>query len=214
MIIPEVELLKLIEALLKYVELDFNNATDEQNTFLYRVFKDNNIGRYNFFEQAKDIFLRDKGHPRKIETRIMFDAQRAQLPTIHISLPGESTENNGIGMDEGYQEHFYDENTRTISYTRGFNAQYSCIVTSDNALEVLTVYYVLKNILIAATDNAEFRGLRNVQIGGNDLQINSDIVPPHIFTRGINISVFYEQTIPSLRKDEIVEINKILMKNC
>lgn len=211
-IIPEIKILEIIETSLKVIETNYNETLDKEKTLLYRIFGLNQTGKYNFYEQAKDIFLRDNNHPRKIETRMMFDAQRANLPTIHISMPSESNGEDGIGVDEGYQESIVDNENKTITktYTRVFDAQYNAIITSDNSLEVLCIYHLLKSTLIGIFDNIEFQGIRNPKLSGQDLQINSDIVPPHIFTRGIGIHCFYEQTVPSLQKEDFIKGFKVL----
>ncbi|HNQ20662.1 MAG TPA: hypothetical protein PKI46_06345, partial [Bacteroidales bacterium] len=167
---------------------------------------------FNFFEQAQDIFLRGNEHPRKIAVRMMFDAQRANLPTIHISMPSESNGSDGLGVDEGYQEDIVDTENREVikTYTRMFDTQYNCIITSDNSTEVLCIYHLIKSVLIGIFDSIEFSGIRNPKLSGQDLQINSDIVPPHIFTRGIGISCSYEQTVPSIQKEKFINTFKLL----
>jgi hypothetical protein len=211
-IIPEITLFKILETIIKFIEIDFNNTTDENKTMLFKIFGDNQVGKFNFYEQAKDIFLRDNAHPRQIAVRMMFDAQRANLPTIHISLPSESPGADGIGVDEGYQENDVDTENRTVNktYTRMFDTQYNCIISSDNSTEVLLIYHLLKSMLIGIFDTMEFSGLRNPKLSGQDLQINSDIVPPHIFTRGVGISCSYEQTVSNVQQEKFIETFKLI----
>lgn len=211
-IIPEIKIIEIIETALKVVEVDFTSKLDENETILYQIYGNNQRGKYNFYEQAKDIFLRGNEHPRKIETRMMFDAQRAHLPTIHISMPSESHGSDGIGIDEGYQEYHINNVNKTFNktYTRMFDAQYNAIITSDNSFEVLCIYHLLKSLLIGIFDTIEFTGIRNPKLSGQDLQINSDIVPPHIFIRGVGINCSYEQTVPSIQEESFVNSFKLL----
>ena len=211
-LIPEIKILEIIETALKVVEVDFNGTVDETQTILYRVFGGNQIGKFNFYEQAKEVFLRGNEHPRKIQTRMMFDAQRASLPTIHISMPSESHGSDGIGVDEGYEENFVDSQKGTVNktYTRMFDAQYNCIITSDNSLEVLCVYHMVKAVLIGIFDNIEFQGIRNPKLSGQDLQLNSDLVPPHIFVRGVGINCSYEQSVPAIQTESFINSFQIL----
>lgn len=209
-LIPEIKILEIIETAIKTVQIDFQENTDEKQSMLYFILGENTQGKYNFFEQAKDIFFRDNGHPRQIETRMMFDAQRAHLPTIHITMPSENAANDGIGVDEGYQESEINNGKITKTYTRGFETQYNAIITSDNSLEVLCIYHVLKSLLIGIFDTIEFNGIRNMKLSGQDLRIDSDSVPAHIFTRGIGINCFYEQTVPAVQKETFINSFKIL----
>lgn len=215
-IIPETKILELIEIALLVVEEDYKKTTDKTKTFLYRIFGNNQIGKYNFLKESVDIFTRTNEHPRKIETRMMFDAKRASLPTIHITMPQENNANegNGIGVDEGYQESIEDLENKTINktYTRAFDVQYNAVITSDNSLEVLCIYHLLKSALIGMFNHIEFQGIRNVKLSGQDLQINSEMVPPNIFIRGIGISCFYEQTVPIFQEEQFV--NAFKLKYC
>jgi len=211
-LIPEIKVLEIIETALKVVEVDYKSHLIEAETILYQLFGSNQYGKYNFLEQSKDIFLRDNDHPRKIETRLMFDAKRAALPTIHISMPQESTGADGIGVDEGYQEDIVSTDSKTFhkTYTRMFDVQYNCIITSDNSLEVLCIYHLLKSVLIGIFDSIEFNGIRNPKLSGQDLQINSELVPPHLFIRGIGINFCYEQTVPAIQEESFIKSFRVL----
>ena len=214
--IPEIKIVEVIEVALKTVEYDFNNEVDEKNTLLYRIFGENQTGKFNFFNEAKDLFLRGNEHPRKIETRMMFDAQRANLPTVHISMPSDSPGADGIGVDEGYQENLSDQHKQEITtvYTRMFDATYHAIITSDNSLEVLLIYHLLRSILIGIFDQMEFAGIRNPKLSGQDLNIQGDLVPPHIFARGIGINCSYEITVPSINKAKFVKSFNLTYSMC
>lgn len=216
--IPEVEIKKIIDSILLLIEQDYNaNSSNEQKSILYKLFGTNKVERYEFFNEAKNIFLRNNSHPRKIESRLMFDAQRASLPTIHISMPSEQNGENGIGVDEGYVSPTLDLTTNKyeIIYTRAYQTTYNCIITSDNSLEVLTIYHLVKAMLISIIDSIELNGIRNIQLSGQDLQIQTDMIPGHIFSRGIGINCFYEQEIPKYQKENIVNNFRLLWtKDC
>jgi len=56
-LIPEIKIIEIIETALKVIEIDFNeNVVDEKESLLYKIFGENQRGKYNFFEQAKDVF--------------------------------------------------------------------------------------------------------------------------------------------------------------
>lgn len=209
-LIPEVKILEIFETVLKAVEVDFHQEVDESNTLLYKIFGTNQINKFNFYEQAKDIFLRQNDHPRKIGVRMMFDSSRAHLPTVHITMPSETPSADGIGVDEGYQDDIVDFNRLELyrTYTRAFDSTYNCIITSDNATEVLCIYHLVKSMLISIFDTIEFSGIRNIKLSGQDLQINSDLVPTNLFVRGVGINCMYEQTVPAIQKEYFIKMFK------
>lgn len=210
-LIPEIKVNEILRTILKIVQIDFQESLDEKESILYKIFGDNRIEKFTFFDQAKDIFLRDNSHPRKIETRLLFDAQRASLPTIHTTMPSESPGPDGIGVDEGYEKQIVNNKTKYVqkTYTRSFETKYHLMITSDNSLEVILIYHFLKNMLISVFDHIEFSGIRNLKISGMDLQINSDMVPTHIFVRGVEISFFYESDSPNFQKEFLLEKFKL-----
>lgn len=206
-IIPEIKVNEILRTILKIVEVDFHESLDEKDSILYKIFGDNRVEKFGFFSQAKDIFLRDESHPRKIETRLLFDAQRASLPTIHTTMPSESPGADGIGIDEGYNENIVDKDSKQLTkvYNRSFETRYHLMITSDNSLEVILIYHLMKNMLISIFDHIEFEGIRNMKLSGMDLQINSDMVPSNIFVRGVEISFFYESQVPSFQRETLLK---------
>lgn len=211
-LIPEVKILEIIDIAIKTVEIDYYSTIDTKSTLLYKIFGGNKIGKFDFFEQAKDIFLRSVDHPRKIATRMLFDTSRAGLPTIHVTMPAENASSDGIGIDEGYVDSELDTVHKKVitTYTRGFDTTYNCIITSDNATEVLCIYHLLKSMLISIFDTIEFSGIRNVKLSGQDLQINSELVPINLYSRGIGISCLYEQSVPKVQKDDLIKSVEVL----
>lgn len=206
LVIPEIKIIEIIDVILAVVADDYNSTTDKNRTLLYQLFGDTQIGKYNFYKEAVDIFTRGTEHQRRIQTRMMFDAQRAHLPTIHITMPSEQPNGDGIGFDQGYIEDTIDNENRTVTpmFTRMFDTNYHAVITSDNALEVICIYHVIKGLLISTFSNIEFNGIRNPKFSGQDLQIQMDNMPPHIFVRGLGISCSYETTVPSFDKEKFI----------
>jgi len=200
MILPEFVLFNLIKAAFSSLKTEYTTATDKTTTLLYYMFHGNTFEKFDYYEQAVDLFTRAKSHPRCVETRLFFDASRAEMPTVHLSLPGENSGEDGIGMDEGYEAPVYDDTNQTFRpvYTRLFNASYNLIITSDNTFEVLVIYHALRAMLISMMDYISMNGLINVRLGGQDLQINSELVPVGIFFRAITVELKYEVSVPKL----------------
>lgn len=209
--IPEIILFDVLKLILNTVRVDLKETREEKETIFYKLFygtKFPDIG-LDFYSNAKEIFLRDKSHPRYLDIRLFFNADRAAIPTIHINLPSESDAGGGLGVDEGYNGTNYNqlENSISQNHTRAFNTIYNIIVTSDNSDEVLIIYHALRAFLISMMDILDLNGLRNPKLGGSDLQFNPELVPANIFIRNISLNCFYEITVPSIIKQKI--INKI-----
>jgi hypothetical protein len=206
--IPEILLFNIIKAILQTIREDLANNIDEKNTLFYKLFYGTKFNDINldFYANAKDIFSRDKSHPRYLDLRMFFNADRAEIPTIHLNLPSESDIGGGIGVDAGYNGTNYDPINKTIfqNHTRSFNSVYNIIITSDNSDEVLIIYHALKAFMVSMLDIIDLNGLRNPKLGGADLQINPELIPPHVFIRAISLNCFYELTVPSLIKEKII----------
>jgi len=212
--IPEILLYNVIDTILKTIRRDLLDNVEEKNTIFYKLFYGTKFENLNldFYSNAKDIFSRDKSHPRFLDLRMFFNADRANIPTIHLNLPSESDIGGGIGVDEGYNGTNYDPISQTISqnHTRAFNTVYNIIITSDNSDEVIIIYHALRAFMISMLDIIDLNGLKNPKLGGADLQINPELIPPHIFIRAISLNCFYELTIPSLIKEKIIRRIEIL----
>lgn len=206
-LLPEIKLKKILDYLLDQVRNDYyNNSSNEQKSFLYRVFSsDNNIDNYNFFTQAKAILLRGNDNQRKLETRIFFDRSRAHIPTIHINLPSESPQGDSLGFGIGNTPPIFDDNDQTYSHMlqRSFDTKYNITVTSDNTFEVIVIYTLLKAILISQVDIIEMNGLRNPKISGRDLMVMDQITPP-LFMRILVLDFMYEFDVPELKLNPII----------
>lgn len=218
-LIPEDRIFYFLKFCVNIISQDLKECTDERNSVLYRLYSTTNtsikgIEEIDWYKQAKELFLRDYSHPRKIQTRMHFDASIASAPTIHINLPGEQTVNNGIGVDKGYQLGTYDENNNfQHTHTRGFQSNFNIIITSDNEIEVLILYHTLRACLISALDYLDINGLRDGKLSGGDLQFNPELVPPHLFIRYIGLNFFYEVDVPSLLRDKLSEFSKVYFRS-
>jgi hypothetical protein len=206
MVVPEIILKKIIDALLVATVSDFNAQSNEQNSFLFRVFYGNVIGTYDYYTQAKALMLNAADSPRSIQTRIFFDRTRAHVPTIHITLPSENHYADGLSMDVNYVAPLFNDTDQTFQeqYSRTFNTRYNIVLTSDNTFEVLIMYYLLKALFVANFVTLENNGLRNFKMSGQDLLINDANMPTNIFMRGLQLDVFYEFTVPEMNATEML----------
>lgn len=205
--IPEILLLKIVSGLIDHVRADTQNGSiRKEETILWQYFKDTKIGDFDYYEQAVHMFSRPKGDPRYLDVRPYFDTERAGIPTIHITMPSSQPKGDGLGFDEGYEEHNMHEADSSYSkiLTRGFTTQHQMIVTSDNYSETSLLYHLLMGLLISAMTSVQFAGLQNPSLGGQDLQIRTELVPKNIFYKAVTLTSFHEISVPVLFTKKII----------
>ncbi len=208
-LVPEIQIFNAIKTILAFIKKDFDAHVNEQDTLLYRLCGENQLQRYNFFEQAKAVFLAKEDNPRFLDVNVFFNLERASIPTIHITLPAEQSDKDGLGIDEGYRgiqetKGMGGEDEQAPNYTRRFGTQFQLIVTSDNSNEVVLIYHLLRAILIPVIDHFNMVGLENIKLSGRDIQNMNTIVPTHIFMRAIGIALEYEVTVESLFPEDVI----------
>jgi len=210
LIIPEVRLFQIYDSILDYVRIDYANATgNKENSYLHRVFGGVTDGNYNYLNEAIDLFTRPNGHNRKPKVRLFFDSEETSVPTIHITLPGDMTRDNSIGVDEiSDRDAFYtnDDGTIARTYAKRFNSDFHLVLTSDNEREVMLMYHLLRAATISFMDSFSTDGLQNLKINGRDLRINTELVPNHIFARNLSITFDYDIRVPKIEKHVVRSI--------
>lgn len=195
--LPEVQIKLLLDF--------FISKVDEK--YLYYIFDKIKLGDYDFFENAKSIFLKNIESSRQIETHIFFNHNRANLPTIHINLPAESMSGDN-GIDWG-QEEIEDYEKSILKLTkRVYNLKFNLIFTSSNTFEVLIMYYTIKSLIQGNIEMLELNGIRNPKISGNDIFFNEDFMPQGIFSRALSIDCIYDFKGLSLNK--LTSIDKVI----
>lgn len=200
MIIPEFILLNTIKKALKWIEADHSKCSAEnrvEESYLYRIFEDTQIERYNYYEQAQAVLFKKKDDPRKLTVDLMYNMKIEQVPTIYISLPGEQHGQNVLANGQTNTSYFNSDNTYADQFSRRKNATYAIYITSDNSNEVSLLYHLIDSLLISASSALTLSGLENLTFGGQDIQLENDKVPKHFFIKALSIGLQYEKTVPS-----------------
>lgn len=195
-LIPEIILKKLVDTILTKIDSEF----------LYLIFEECKLNNYNFYENAVSIFLKKKDSQRAIETHLFFNRDRANLPTIHLNMPSESHGGDTGNTLDGTEERFDSPTSldyRVIS-TRGYQAKFSMIFTSDNTFEVAIMYNVMKMAFQGNMNLLEQNGLRNAKLSGGDIIFNDGLMPMGIYAKALNIDCIYSYEAPSLTKKRAV----------
>ena len=206
---PDIKLKALLDAVLDKIRSDYVNAGDKSTTFLYKMYNGLVSGNYVFLDEAVKIFTRSDDDPRIVDTRLLFDRERASLPTIHVTIPSEEPHGDGIGQDDGYVDNTLDaessapDQTVTEYYTRGYNTKFELIITGSSSFEVVLIFTTLKAALINNIESLEVNGFRNPKVFGSDLKIN-DQLTPNAYMRILNLTSYFELIVPKFNSVSIV----------
>lgn len=194
---PEIVIFNIIKLGLDFISLDWKSKTDKTTSWLYKVVENISIQKIGFFAEAESIFIKQGGKARSLDVNLMYNMKDVKPPSIYISLGNENTSSqNAMGMDEGYQEQLFDDLTYKSVFTRRFSANYNIVITSDNSNEVIIIYHVLKALLIGMYFHLHKNGIENLKLGGADLNINQSLMPKHLFSRAISLNFDYETSAP------------------
>lgn len=217
-IMPEIIIQKAITSMIDLLKMDYAEQVDKTETLLAYFFKkdgnnnDVNFQTVNYYEQAVELFT-----SRKIQVNMGYNMEIADIANIHILLPSESSRFLGIGADENYVEDIVVERTvelednsevirefATPVFTKTFDSNYQMLITSTNIFEVLIIYNALKMGFLSLYENIEFQGLRNIKMGGGDINIQKDLIAPNIFHRSFTLSFFYEMNTPRHFRERLI----------
>jgi hypothetical protein len=211
LIIPEFVLLDAVKKGLAFVRADYElNKTHEEKSYLYKVLGGTSIERYDYFTQGKNIFLCGADDPRLLTVDLMYNIEMKHFPSVYIALAAEQHGQNGLGVDEGFKEYEFEDETdealgtSTPVFTRRQNTSYNLMIMSDNSSEVILIYHFLKALLISLHPHLNIKGLENLTFSGQDLQLNSELIPKHAFMRAINLGLQYEASSPDLRTTPMI----------
>lgn len=206
-IMPEIVIYNALESIIGYVRRDLSEKENDENTILYKLLgqtadkKPLVMNRWNFFKQAKKIFL-DKGN---LSVNFGYNFEVAKIISLHIILPSEEAAESAIGQDEGYGDEMDEESQTEIQFfTQNFRSNYQIMITSNNSSEVLTVYHILKSLLLMIFPHLEIMGLRLNKLSGSDVMFRDEMMPNGIFHKVINLSFNYELKVPQLIQREFV----------
>lgn len=209
-LIPDIILHDALNAALDAVREDYNDAGAEVDSLLYKIFGANQLlGRYNMYEQAKEVILATEKDPKFLRVNLSFNASDTTYPSVHISLPGEQSKDNSIGVGEG--DYYEDQGGLTEyrkEFTRGFSTTYHIVIISDNKSTIIMLYQFFRTILISLFEHFNLAGFRNILLGGSDVPMMDSQIAPGVFTRAIQMTFDYDTYAPEFITKTI--INKVI----
>lgn len=205
---PEVKVSAIVSSIFNFLRVDFAeniSGTDESKTYLYNLFN-NKEGiplksrDFDYYKQAKVIFLAKENSERVISVYPIFNRSKIDLPSVHIFSSQENNENNSIGFSS------FNPNPNNIGI--GYNLSLQILVTSSNILEVQIIHYALRALLFSSMVTFEYYGIQNPKLSNQDIILKSEEVPDNIYSKGINFSGYYEENFNLLLKPLIEFIIK------
>jgi len=210
--VPEFIILETIENALKIVRNDFADQVDEQKSLLWLLLQGTQFQRYNFFEQGKQVICCDIDDPRRLECDLMFNMHRNGAPTLHITLPTDTTDSdNGMGIDEGYVEPYYTDGVEGVSpgtfqsvFTRSYQSTVNIVIVSDNSNEIIFLYHFIRALLVSCYNHLSLSGLKNLKFGGQDIQPYQELQQQNFFMRTISVNFQYETSSIDFTKQLMV----------
>lgn len=206
-IMPEVIIYNALESIISCVRKDLSEKENDASTMLYRLLGENidgkpmKMNRWNFFNQAKSIFKDEQN----LSVNFGYNFEVAKIISLHIILPSEEAAESAIGQDEGYGDEMDDNGNLNRFFTQNFRSNYQIMITSNNSSEVLTVYHILKSMLLMIFPHLELMGLRLNKISGNDVLFRDEMMPNGIFHKVLNLSFNYELKVPQSVANEIIK---------
>ena len=205
-----VRIKKIVDSLLTFIKADYEAVLDKSESFLLRCFDDEDeVDGISYKDLAIEIFTRTDLENRKIETRLLFDRDRAKLPTVHVREPAK-----GKGLQDGIghiDEELYENADGSFQETRrrSFTSQYELMITSLNRHEVIIMEEVLLGLLIGVQDTlALAEPFYQFNFTVKELMANNQLVPDPLFIKSIGLNTSYDKTYPDLSNN--VMLNKIL----
>jgi len=204
--IPILKIKKFVDLLIEFIRTDYENATDKQNSFLYRVLGDDSNDGWNFYENAISIFSRTDIDKRKLETRLMFDRTRADLPTIHVREPAK---NNGGYDSLGYLNGgvvVNEDDSVSDTMRKSFTSRFELMITSGNSLECVMIQEVLESAILASLDTLTIPFFDIVNLTSKELMMNSEVERNMLFIKSIDLEIKYNKdNIPKLYTEDNIK---------
>jgi hypothetical protein len=203
---PEIIIYDALESIINCVRKDLSENGKDEDTMLYKLLGEDvdgkplKMNRWNFFKQAKSIFKNNQN----LSVNFGYNFEVAKIISLHIILPSEEAAESAIGQDEGYDDEIDDKGNLNRYFTQNFRSNYQIMITSNNSSEVLTVYHIIKSMLLMIFPHLELMGLRLNKISGNDVLFRDEVAVNGIFHKVLNLNFNYELKVPQRLMNDVV----------
>jgi len=205
-LIPEIILANTCNKVLNIIRQNHLDAivnNQEDRSLLYLLFNGNSLGKYNLYDNAKQLLITTSESPLHLEVRLGYDrTPTTQGASIYIAMSSESDRNNTLQIGEGDQEELVFENeVGQDEYIKQYRRRYSTtsqiFFVTQNRNELMVLYHLFKSIITSCINHFALEGLSNLKIGGQDIRLNTSI-PEVVFMRAITLTYEYDQVVPEI----------------
>ncbi|MBS0031602.1 hypothetical protein ACTJJ0_30860 [Chitinophaga sp. 22321] len=170
-IIPEVVILDSLTKGLAYIRDNFH-ANAEADTYLFKLLNGMQIGSYNFYEQAKLLFVNNEDNPRRLALDFEFKFGEIKAPSIVVPATTEMPTAGGewLSMGQGflYPQDFGMQGPLPTIYTRRKKAMVTLGILTDDGNELLMLYHLLSGVLLSMQLHLSLKGLEQLTVGAEE----------------------------------------------
>ena len=196
---------QIVDGLLDWVQHDYDKNREE-DTFLYQMFNGVENGRFDFYEQAKKLFLRTEESPRKLKTSLEYPKDRNPLPCIVIRETSKKFSEemvSGVGM-----EYFIADPESSYHERESFfhlsESNFNLMCFSDNTIESILMGEVLYTLFYGAHNTFE-DDFVSFKFNLSELMIENQIFPVPLVIKNIMVDVKFSDNIASIIGSKIIK---------
>lgn len=212
-VMPEIVIFNTIKIALDFLRKDYAERLvegKEQESILYLMLEDNQLQRYNMFEQALSVFIspQNANEPRFLDVSMGYDSDRIakKVPHIHIVLNSDSPKDGSLGLGSGNIYPVFGGSDDVSGEYReyhelSFTQQANLIISGDNPNEKVLIWHIIRSLLISFIPHFTAHGFRNISFNGGDIQINTEVTGK-MFLRNLTMSYDYSLAVPDLELSE------------
>nr|DAI06538.1 MAG TPA: hypothetical protein [Herelleviridae sp.]DAT74245.1 MAG TPA: hypothetical protein [Herelleviridae sp.] len=195
---------QIVDGLLKYVQQDYE-AVPEEETLLYHMFYGVRDKNFDFYQKAKEIFLRRNTSPRKIQTVLEYPLDKSHLPCIVIREPGrEQFQDAPIG---GYglptEDIYGNPEFQREGFRQPSSSKINLMCFSDNSLESVLIGEVLYTLLVGARNTLEEEFLR-FEFNTTELLAENKLFPTPILIKNVEMQIAEIDRFASIIRPRLV----------
>lgn len=194
-VIPEVVLIRILNALNKHYWEDYQtNLADPTKSLYYNMFGGLEIDGFNYFENAVEIFTNHfKVHQKPMTIQLGYSPARMKNPSVSLLLPNEEVIGEGINVTVGMESMTNINGDVVYRETRSYpyKCTYAILISSENANEVMILYHYFKSILLAAMEQFELEDWGEIRISGKDHTMMLDLLPEQMHHRTVDFTFSY-----------------------
>ena len=189
--IGEITVYRMISNFITLIKNSITNDTshDQNQSLIDNIFNGFTVlNDFNPVKEMKALFANDK----PLYLKLGFNINTAELPAVHIVLPDENLEFEGIGLSPHYEFDSDGTNPREVNNVN-FDCSYNIIIVAPNSDAVIFIYRILKYMFLASWSNMEASGFMKLRIRGSDLINQSTLIPTSLYSRNLSLSFTYEE---------------------